>query len=188
MRLHRRRHGNRSTDVAMYRTRTVYRSAGFSLIELLVVMAIVAMMALVATPWFLRITQRNKLKSAANEIHSTLLAARMLAVKRNQAVSVVVTAALPADSMHLLEIVEPAPGPLTRRVQIESRTLTFVALPVGPPPNTVTFVGDGRVTVPPPPGALIVVQGPVGVASPNQITVQADSNGRVRIITPVAWN
>jgi type II secretory pathway pseudopilin PulG len=158
------------------------------MIELLVVMVIVAMMALVATPWFLRITQRNKLKSAANEIHSTLLAARMLAVKRNQPVYMEVTAALATDSMHLVEIVEPAPGPLTRRIQIAGKTLTFVALPVGVPPNRVTFGGDGRMTVPALGPALIVVEGPVGVASPNQITVQTENNGRVRVITPVAWN
>lgn len=168
----------------MYRTRTVYRSPGYSLIELLVVMVIIAMMALVATPWFLRITQRNKLKSAANEIHSTLLAARMIAVKRNQPVSVVVTAATAADSMHLVEIIEPAPAAPPRRLQIEGKTLTFVALPAA---NTVTFVGDGRMTAPPGP-AQIVVSGPVGVASPNQITVQTENNGRVRVITPVAWN
>jgi len=104
-----------------------------------------------------------------------------------------VTTAAPTDSAHLLETIEPPPAvgptPVPRRLQIAKKTLTFVILPAATPPNTVTFVGDGRVILPPAPTpAIFVVEGPVGVASPNQITVQADSNGRVRIITPVAWN
>lgn len=188
MRLYSRRHGNRSTDAAMYRMRTVYRSAGFSLIELLVVMAIVAMMALIGVPWFVKIGQRNQVKSAANEIQSTLLAARMIAVKINQPVSVVVTAASPTDQVHLLEIMEPNPPPGTspRRTYIQRMAVSFITPPTT---STITFVGDGRVSLPAPPiPGVIVIRGPVGVANPNDITIQAESNGRVFVITPTAWN
>lgn len=172
----------------MYRTRTVYPSAGFSLIELMVVMAIVAMMALVAVPWFVKISQRNQVKSAANEIQSTLLAARMIAVKINQPVQVVVTTAAATDPVHLLETIEPnppagTPTPVPRRTYIQKKAVNFVTA------DTLVFEGDGRLSLPAPPApGVIIVRGPVGVSNPNDITVQTESNGRIRVITPTAWN
>ena len=42
--------------------------------------------------------------------------------------------------------------------------------------------------VSPTPGVNIVIQGPPGVAAPNQITIETDPSGRVTVITPVPWN
>src|SRR5262245_13904106 len=93
------------TTAAMSPVRVMRRDRGFSLIELLIVLAILAAISLTAVPWFLKITQRNKLKSAAFEVQTTLLAARMKAVKRNQPVSVVINTTQPID----LTTVEPQP-------------------------------------------------------------------------------
>lgn len=171
--------------------RTVYRSSGFSLIELLVVMAIVAAVALVAAPWFFKISQRNQIKSAANEIQTTLLAARMIAVRRNQPVSVRVVTAAPTEDKHVLETIEPpppagTPTPVPRRIEIAKKTINFVSVPAG---NLITFVGDGRMTsFPAPTPAVVVVEGPAGAASPNQITIETTNSGRVKVITPTTWN
>jgi len=175
----------------MSRKRTVYRSAGYSLVELIVVMAVVALMSLLAAPWLLKVSQRNRLKSAAHEIQTTILAARMIAVRRNQAVSVLVTTAAPAEDEHRLETIEPpppagTPTPVPRRLEIPKSTMRFLTLPAG---NTITFIGDGRmITFPAPTPAVIVVEGPVGAANPNQITIETTNSGRVKIITPTAWN
>ena len=74
----------------MHPNRVSAGARGFSLIELTIVMASMAMMALIATPWFVKLYQRNQVRSAAHEIQTTLLAARMKAARRNQQVSVVI--------------------------------------------------------------------------------------------------
>ena len=179
-------------SVAMFRSRSTRRNQGFSLIELVVVMGIMAALALVAIPWFLKISQRAALKSAAREIQTTLLAARMKAVKRNQQVSVAITPGPPV----MLAIVEPqppAPTP-TSAPQILSlpANAAFMYQTPKAPSGLITFAGDGRiplvVTPPPTPGAYeYVLRGPVGVATPNQITVQVWPNGRVVVVTPTDW-
>lgn len=64
------------------------RSRGFSLAEFVIVIGIFGLMAAVATPYFLKIGRHHRLLAQVHEIQSTLLAARMQAVKRNQQVVV----------------------------------------------------------------------------------------------------
>src|ERR1700730_3783402 len=97
----------------MLSVRTVRRRGGFSLVELLVVMALIAAMTLVAAPWFLKISQRNTLKSTARELSITLAAARMRAVKRNLSATVVVTPASGVQGFNRVETFEQVvPTPL----------------------------------------------------------------------------
>ncbi len=174
----------------MYPFRAVYGFSGFTLTELIVVIAIVGLMAGLAVPWFLKISQRNVIKSAAREIQTTLLAARMTAVKRNLPVSVAVTPAAPADSVHSLQTIEPppplpTPAPLPRRLQIPKRNFNFISIPVG---NTITFAGDGNMTTfPAPTPAVIVIEGPVGAGNMNQIRIETSGRGHVKVITPTVW-
>jgi prepilin-type N-terminal cleavage/methylation domain-containing protein len=72
----------------MRSNRTFTRSGGYSFIELLVVVAIFGLMVAVATPYFLKISRHYRLLGQVHEIQSTLLAARMQAIKRNQQVVV----------------------------------------------------------------------------------------------------
>src|ERR1700738_2902597 len=64
------------------------RSGGFSLVELLVVIGIFGLMVAVATPYFLKIGRHYRLLGQVHEIQSTLMEARMQAIKRNQQVVV----------------------------------------------------------------------------------------------------
>ncbi len=57
---------------------------GFTLVEMLVVLAIAAMVLAVATPWLYQAWKRQRLMSPVREIYSLVLATRMQAVKRNQ--------------------------------------------------------------------------------------------------------
>lgn len=166
---------------------------GFSLIELIVVVAIMAMLSLIAIPWFLKISQRNALKSAAREVQSTLLAARMKAVKRNQPVSVLITSIGPPIELSTVEPNPPAPTPtrVPAIIQIPAQAAQLFATPnaVG---GTVTFGGDGRLqnvaAIPAPtPAAQYILQGPVGAANPNKVIINAHANGRIEVVTPVNW-
>ncbi len=169
----------------------VGRSRGFTLVELLVVMAIMAALALIAVPWFFKIAQRNQLKSAARELQTTLLAARMKAVKRNAPVSVVIASTTPPIEFLTIEPNPPAPTPthVPGRLELPVKAAILFATP-STAGGTITFGGDGRLANPPPqptPGYFYTLQGPVGASVPNQVTISADSNGRVAVVTPTNW-
>jgi prepilin-type N-terminal cleavage/methylation domain-containing protein len=166
---------------------------GFSFVELLVVMAILAAVSLVGIPWFLKISQRNALKSAAREVQTTLLAARIKAVKRNRPVNVLITSLGPPVELQTVEPNPPAPTPTHVPVNL---TLPAQAARLYETPNaaggTVTFGGDGRLVNPPlnpTPGfgLAYTLEGPVGAPTPNRIRINADPSGRVTVITPVNW-
>lgn len=177
----------------MLHLKSVSRSRGFSLVELLIVMAIIASVALVGIPWFVKIGQRSKLKSAAREVQTTLLAARVKAVNRNRAVSVVITSLGPPVELQTVEPNPPAPTPTHVPVHL---TLPAKDAQLFTTPNsaggTITFGADGRLANPPlnpTPGAALfyTLEGPVGATTPNRIQVNTDTSGRVTVITPTDW-
>jgi type II secretory pathway pseudopilin PulG len=72
----------------MRTNRRFARSGGWSLVELMVVVGIFGLMVAVATPYFLKIGRHYRLLGQVHEIQSTIMAARMQAIKRNQQVVV----------------------------------------------------------------------------------------------------
>jgi prepilin-type N-terminal cleavage/methylation domain-containing protein len=177
----------------MLHLKSLRRDRGFSFVELLVVMAILAALSLVAIPWFLKIGQRNALKSAAREVQTTLLAARIKAVKRNRPISVLITSLGPPIELQTVEPNPPAPTPTHVPVNL---TLPAKSARLYATPNaaggTVIFGGDGRLVNPPlnpTPGFGLVytLEGPVGAPTPNRVRINADPSGRVTVITPVNW-
>ena len=157
----------------------------------MVVLAIMAALSLVAVPWFLRITQRNALKSAARELSITLAAARMTAVKLNAPVNVVIAAVTPPVEFQIVESAPPAPTPTK---QPSSLLLPQNAASLFATPNiaggALSFGGDGRLqSFPPLTPAVYILEGPTNanVNARNQIRVQAEASGRISIVTPVDW-
>jgi len=64
------------------------RSGGWSLVELMIVVGIFGLMVAVATPYFLKISRHYRLLGQVHEIQSTIMAARMQAIRRNKQVVV----------------------------------------------------------------------------------------------------
>ncbi|MEO8430170.1 MAG: GspH/FimT family pseudopilin [Acidobacteriota bacterium] len=164
---------------------------GFTLLEMLVVLTLVGILTAIAIPYLGKMSRRNQIRSAASEIQSTLLAARMRAVRRNLPASVYVTTATAAQSTHLLDTIEadtpaPTPTPLPKtKLNLPKASLAFLTLPTG---GKITFDGNGRVIVPPPPLSTdIKIEGPVAAGDKNQITIRTSASGKVEVITPVVW-
>ncbi|MCA1580586.1 MAG: GspH/FimT family pseudopilin [Acidobacteria bacterium] len=164
---------------------------GFTAVELVVVLAIVGIVAAVAIPALSRTLRRSQFRSAAREIQTSLLAARMRAVRRNLPASVLVVPASASAPSHVLQTIEadtPAPTPTPQpsaQHAISSGSLVFLTLPAS---NKITFDGNGRRIAPAGAAAAdIVVEGPTGAGDRNQITIRTSPTGRVEVVTPAVW-
>lgn len=69
-------------------TRFKKTARGFSLIELIVVIALIAILTAIAVPGYQSFMVRSRLKGAARQVMSDLMNARMMAVSLNQKVKV----------------------------------------------------------------------------------------------------
>lgn len=67
------------------------RTKGFTLVELMIVVALVAIIATIGYPSFTEFTASQRIRAAASALYDSLLLARSEAVKRNTAVSMTVT-------------------------------------------------------------------------------------------------
>ena len=132
---------------------------GFTLIEVIVVMAVIGIMATIAIPAISSWLPNYRLKAAARDLYSTMQKARMLAVKTNRDTAVIF---VPATSKYeLCDDWDSASTSCTGNIETFDLTLL---------PNGIGY-GHGSATAPVPVGAFpadeVSYISPVNVATFN---------------------
>jgi type IV fimbrial biogenesis protein FimT len=116
--------------------------SGFTIMELMIVVAIVGVLAAFAMPNFRDLVARMRLKTGTSELHSSLLLARSEAVKRNAAVAVV-----PVDASNWAMGWSVRVGAVILSRQDSQPAVTFAPRSAAYAAKTVTnitFQGTGR--------------------------------------------
>jgi prepilin-type N-terminal cleavage/methylation domain-containing protein len=112
------------------------RDNGFTLIELMIAVAILTIAATLAVPEFLRWHAQSRLRQATSEIATQLVLARMAAMNRNKAVDVTVQVA--GGLVHLWAI-----APTTGATIIKDKTFPTQVPSIVGSPVTVSFSSLG---------------------------------------------
>lgn len=125
------------------------KSAGFSLLEIMIVLALIGVMAALTQGSVVEIIKGQRVKSAASDLFSTLVLARAEALKRNSCVQVVPTSSSNWSLGWRVQVpmsgAAPACGgvdaPTIMRI-VEAQEQVVIAGPTA----SITFTGAGRLS------------------------------------------
>jgi type IV fimbrial biogenesis protein FimT len=115
---------------------------GFTLIEIMIVISLLAFLLFLAVPNFSRWIQNTQIRTAAEAITSGLQTARAEAVRRNTSVQFVVDA--PPSSSWTVSLLPPASTTIQKRPAAEGSPNVAVTITPGTT-TTATFNGLGRI-------------------------------------------
>lgn len=127
------------------------RSGGFTLLELLIVMALLGTMAAVSIPAFVGAIAHTKLRGASSSLAGLIQSGRMQAVKRNRTLTVHFLAKGDALFAFVSEAGNTSPDPEPTDLQVQLGGATFqLALPTGPgaPPLTADILSYTPLNLP----------------------------------------
>ena len=158
---------------------------GFTLVETMIVVAILAIFAAMAGPSFIDMVKTAKLRSAASDFYSSLLSARSEAIKRRTNMSVTPINADWAKGWSVT-FVDPVVPTQTDTLQSHEALATDVAVQVnatGDAANPITYGTNGRVSSAAPtlifhvPGAAAAQARCVSLDPAGMPRIHIDTNG-----------
>ena len=142
-------------------TRQKFGQSGFSLIELLVAVAVLGVLVSFALPSFRTWTINSQIRNAAESVTNGLQRARSEAVSRNTNVAFSLTS--PPDSSWSVYSITPASGIDSRTFSEGSKAVSIAVTPLGS--TTVTFNSFGGALTTNP-GTVVPVTGTAVPAAP----------------------
>jgi prepilin-type N-terminal cleavage/methylation domain-containing protein len=145
---------------------------GFTLIELMVVVALVAILAILAVPNYLQWTAKAALKDGTQELANTMNLARMAAMNRNQTVTVTFSGGGTARVQ--ATVIDGSGGTVIPPVVLRREIIAWASLPAGS--TSVTFNSLGLRSGGPAGNLQFTLQNNRGLVYAMQIT----QSGKVR--------
>lgn len=142
------------------------RDKGFTLIEALMVVGIIAILGAVAAPPFVRMIADQRAKSAATNLYTALTVARSEAIKHNQNVSLAPKTGGWANGWII-------PDPKGGANLLDANA---TGVPVSGGPDSVTYNGGGRLA-----GGSTSPSFTIGASDMPQRCLTVDLSGRPRI-------
>lgn len=141
------------------------RPTGFTLVELMITVAVLAVVLAIAVPSFRDMINRNRLVSTANEISGALNLARMEAIRRNRRVELCPStdgATCSGNNWSRMIVREATAGTLIRDIQILGSGLTITASSNVATNNRFSFLPTGLARI----GSGTAVAGSLSACSP----------------------
>jgi len=121
--------------------RSLSRARGFTIIELMIVITILAIFIMLAAPSMGNLVRDQRIKTATGDVYATLAFARSEALKRNTNVAVIPTSGDWAGGWHIEKTDDGTV--LKNQDALEGISVTQAD---GSNIGTVTYRGDGRLT------------------------------------------
>lgn len=116
------------------------RGRGFTLIEIMITLTIMAIMGALAAPAMSGMIASQRLRGMATDFHQALLKARSEAIKRNTSVTVSPIGGSWASGWTIVDPANPSGPPLDQRAAAGNITVTADL-------STVVYRGNGRISV-----------------------------------------
>jgi type IV fimbrial biogenesis protein FimT len=159
--------------------------SGFTLVELMITIAVLAITLAVAVPSFTQMTRRNALTAGANEILAAIQTARIEAVRRNQRVSLCASsdgATCNSDDWSRMIVLVDADNEVVADIQaVQTRLVVQGSSNVSDADDRIRFGADGIVRI----GATPLRSGAVSLCSDR--LPESENTRDVRINVSRVW-
>lgn len=157
-------------------------SSGFSVLELMAVISIMAILAALAIPGFGYLTASTRVKGASTELYLALIRARSESVKRNRGVAIVATSGDPANWGAGWQVIVDTndDGVFNDQVIATQGALSRVVITMAT--NTVVFRPTGRISGATQPAFTVKSADPAHAGMVR--TISADLTGRPYVQAP----
>lgn len=115
---------------------------GFTVIELMVVVAIMAVLAGIGGPSMLNMVRTSKVRGAASDLYGDMLMARSEAIKRRTTITLAATSSAWSNGW----TVKAGSTTLSTRSALPSDMAVQINVPAASTPTSITYGSNGRVT------------------------------------------